>query len=179
MKRAVFAVAAMMLAGCAGGQSGTMATPRTETVAVSREGARAADILVTSEAYQKAFDVPGEREVVFSRLPEAFEAVGLPAPMLDRNTWTAAVRDYTVQRRMNGERLSRLFECGSGPTGRYADTRRIEMDVTVRLQPADTGTRVSTDILAYSYDPTGRTENTDCTSLGVLERMIADALRPS
>src|SRR5690606_4511853 len=99
LKRAVFAVAAMMLAGCAGGQSGTMATPRTETVAVSREGARAADILVTSEAYQKAFDVPGEREVVFSRLPEAFEAVGLPAPMLDRNTWTAAVRDYTVQRR--------------------------------------------------------------------------------
>ncbi|HEU5207824.1 MAG TPA: hypothetical protein VFU06_00320 [Longimicrobiales bacterium] len=179
MTRTVCVVAVLTLAGCASGPSRTNAGPHTEAVTVGRDAGGATDIRVTTEAYEKAYDVPGAREVLFNRFPEAFDALGLPAPMLDRRTWTAAVRDYTVQRRLNGERLSRMFECGSGPAGRYADTRRIEMDVTVRLEPAGDGTRVSTDIVAHSYDPTGRTQNTQCTTRGLLERMIADALAAS
>jgi len=173
----LIAVVAMTVAGCAGTRSGVDGAPTTETVAIGRGAAAATDITVTTEAFVKTFEVPVARDRLFDLFPAAFEQVGLPAPLLNRSTYTAALRDHTVQHRLAGQRLSRMFECGTGPMGAYADARRIEMDVTVRLQPAGAGTSVTTDIGAHSYDPSGRTAITTCTSRGLLERMIADALR--
>ena len=177
MRTLAMVVVTMTMAGCAGTRSGVDGAPTTQTVAIGRGASAANDVTVTTEAFVKTFEVPAGRDRLFDLFPDAFDQVGLPAPLLNRSTYTAAVRDHTVQRRLGGQRLSRMFECGTGPTGAYADTRRIEMDVTVRLQPAAEGTSVTTDIGAHSYDPTGRTAITNCTSRGLLERMIADALR--
>lgn len=167
----------LVLAGCASGARPATDTPEVQQVLVSQGSAASGSVVITPEGYVGSYEVEAVREDLWAVLPEAFEAVGLPAPLLDAGTWTAAVRDHTVRRRLGGERLSRMFECGAGPQGAYADARPLQMDLTVRLHVHGGGTRVATEISAWSYDPTGRTDRTVCTSRGTLERRIADALR--
>lgn len=177
MRAGTIATLALVLAACASSARPANDTPEVQQVLVSQGSAASGSVVITPESYVGSYQVEAVRDDLWDVLPEAFTAVGLPAPLLDAGTWTAAIRDHTVRRRLGDERLSRMFECGAGPQGAYADARPLQMDLTVRLHAHDGATRVATEISAWSYDPTGRTDRTVCTSRGTLERRIADALR--
>ncbi len=124
-------------------------------------------------------EVAASREEVWSAVGAAFDRVGLPAPTLDSGQWTATLENHVVQRRLGGQSLSSLLECGRGFTGANANTHRIHLDVTLQLVSAEDPslTNVYTRIEAIAENPSGTTDDVACTTRGVLEREIGHALQ--
>jgi hypothetical protein len=119
----------------------------------------------------KVLDAP--RETVWGLLPAAYIDAGLPEPVADQSTWTVAVVDHRVARRIGDMRMSTLISCGSDLTGQHADTHRIRLSVRTWLEQSDGGTEARTRLEATASSTEGRAGVVACTSTGELENRIA------
>jgi hypothetical protein len=148
-----------------------------ERVSLSDGGSQVFAVNISRDhaALTTAFDV--SPETIWRLLPEVYADVGLPEPAVDPSTWTAAVQNHTVMRRLGDERMSRLIACGRDMTGDYADTHRIRLDVRTWVTGAAPATEVHTRVEATATSVEGRAGRITCTTRGRLEQSIAEALR--
>ncbi len=182
MHRAGFVGLVLVAAGaCASSPAGReVRSTSAETVSVSTSNNSVnANLHLRRDDFLAHQQVAAAREKVWSAIPAAFARVGLPAPALDSRTWIAMLDDHVVTRRLGEQSLSALLECGRGFTGANANTHRIHLTVTMQLLPADdtTVTDVYTRIEALAVNPSGTTGTLPCTTRGVLEQDIANALQ--
>lgn len=175
MPLAASALLGMVLgAGCAaaGPNEGRV---REDVVRVGTEDGRTLVMPIVHDDFVEGGVVMAQREDVWSILPLVFEDVDLPPPAVDEGTWTMAVQNHTIMRRLGDSPLSNLLECGRDMSGYHADTHRIRLSVRTWLRPAAQGTEVRTRVEARAASVEGRAGTIQCTSKGVLEARIANA----
>lgn len=151
--------------------------PREEVVRVGGHDGRSTVVPLIHDDFVTGGIVEAPREELWPLLPAVYEELGLPAPVADRSTWTVAVQNHALTRRLGSERLSTLIECGSGLTGAHADTHRIRLSVRTWLEPAPGGTGVRTRVEALASSLEGLANTFHCSSRGELEMQIAVALQ--
>jgi hypothetical protein len=182
MRRIITASTAALMAACATtGTDTTLERPATDhNVNVTYVDADSRGITLQRDAYVSRARIVAPRRAVFAAIPEAFTDVGLPLPLMDQARWTGAVQEHRVSQRLGRDRLSRFFDCGHNIGGANADTRRILLSVYVLVQPTneagETPIQIRMDAVAQTTEGTGAAPIT-CTSQGVLEQAIANAMQ--
>lgn len=176
------AVLAAALSACAtSGTDTSLNRPATDMdVNVTYADGDSRGVTIRRDAHVSRAVLDATRRQVFDAIPDAFADMGLPLPLMDQGRWTGAVQDHRAVGRLGRDRLSRFFECGVGIAGPNADTRRLQLSVYVLVQAtsAEGGTpiQIRADAVAYSMEGTAASPMT-CSSHGVLERAIANALQ--
>lgn len=179
MRNIMLVAATFVTAACVSGAPGDRASTQ-QTVSIgSADNSVNERVLLTRDHYVGEAEIAGSREAVWSAVPDAFDEVGLPAPVLDEQTWTATLRNHVVRRRLGSQRLSALLECGRGMTQPHADSHRIFLTVSVRLEEGSDPdvTAVRTRVEAVGENPEGTTTSVTCSSRGRLEPLLANALQ--
>lgn len=122
--------------------------------------------------------VPVAMDMVWTRLPQAFAAVGLPAGVAAEPERVLTVGPIEVSRRLGGARLSTYISCGQSLTGPNADSHSVILTVASQLYEAGSGvTRVETRVQANATPRASGGGPVACTSTGEMENRIAAALR--
>lgn len=136
------------------------------TVRVSEDPLRATTV----------FEAP--LDTVWSRLPAAYQALGITAEVNDARTRTFGTQRFT-QRRVAGKRTIDLVRCGHEGAGPSAvNARRLELSIISTLRPlASGGIHLTTEIagVATAVDGTN-SPAVRCVSTGELEERIATTL---
>lgn len=151
-------------------------TAREDLIMVGSEDGRTITLPVRTETVAQRTTIDAPRDDIWALLPAVYEEVGLPAPAADRSTWTVAVQNHSIMRRVGSERMSRLIDCGRNMDGDNADTHRIRLSVRTWLEPGTNGTGVNSRVEATAQSVEGRAGSMTCTSRGELELLIANAL---
>ncbi len=169
---------ALALAACASGGASAATTPveSTRTVVSSTTPAMP-DIELTRDSRLAVHRTTATPERVWAALPAALADVGLtggPQPGQAR-TYLASVP--SVRRQLNKVALSRYLDCGTTASGeRGADTHLIRLQVTNIVEPDPQGARLRVQVLARATSTEGSGGTTDCSTTGVLESRIGEAL---
>jgi hypothetical protein len=147
-------------------------------VAVSYSESDARGVHITRDRHVSRAEIAASRVRVWNAVPDAFEAVGLPLPTLDRARGIAATQNFRTSGTLGRDRLSTFFDCGAGPAGQHADLRRLAIEVFVAVPP-QTGeqTRVELRATAVAHPTAGTGGSVDCSSTGALEGRLATALQ--
>lgn len=151
------------------------------TVAITtEEGAGSPTVRLTRDQYVSDDVVVGGRLELWRLIPDAYAAVGLPLPTVDRAAHSARVQDHVLTRSLNGERLSNFLECGNSIQGFNADTHRVTLNVRTWIEPADSAGRsvVKSQVEASARNMMHGTSGTShCSSRGRLEMLVREELR--
>lgn len=176
MRNIIACVVLVMLTACAASapNEGRM---REDVVRVGGHDGRSTVIPLIHDDFVTGGIVEASPEALWPLLPVVYEELGLPSPAADRSTWTVAVQNHALTRRLGNDRMSTLIECGSGLTGAHADTHRIRLSVRTWLEPAPGGTGVRTRVEALASSLEGLANTFHCSSRGELEMRIAVALQ--
>lgn len=79
--------------------------------------------------------------------------------------------------RLMGEPMSRMFRCGSGLAGDYADSWRINIAYAVYVRPEGDGSSIGISVVAGARDMDGASKPpTPCASTGAFGRRLANAI---
>jgi hypothetical protein len=166
---------------CAPHRAGPDITPTQTSVAITtEEGASTPTVRLTRDPYISNDVLVGERLELWRLIPNAFEALGLPLPTVDRNAYSATIQNHVVTRNLNGERLSNFLECGAGMGGAYADSHRVTVNLQSWIEAADSAGRsiVRSRLEASARNPLhGSAGTTHCSSRGRLELLVREELR--
>lgn len=163
------ALAIPLVAGCSSGGTGSMPGESR----VGRDGGQQS-IILENAASEVLRDVPASADRVWVALLTVYEE--LEIPVTDVREGARVIEAVGVRmRRIDGERLSRFYDCGSIMTGpvadRYQVTLSLQSTVTAR-GPGGSGLATETEAFAQSRE--ARTGRLHCTSTGQLERLIAE-----
>jgi hypothetical protein len=174
---AALALAASILAGCAGGTPPSplsSSRPGETTVSVETPTQRA-ETIIRNDDFVAITELDVPRSTAWRHLREVWMGVGLPEPTVDERAFTLAVVNHSTARRLGGTPLSTYLSCGRSMTGWNADTHRIRLTVHTLLEPVGTSrTRLHTRVDATAMSTEGAsTSPVLCTSRGALEALIA------
>lgn len=115
---------------------------------------------------------------VWAALVQAWADLGLEATERSDATFMLGNPRLILSRRLGNTPLSRYLECGSGMTGPFADSHRIEMFIRSSVVPLTGGSRVDTYIEARARNREGSSNTAvACSSSQRLEREIAEKVR--
>jgi hypothetical protein len=127
------------------------------------------------------YDITLPAERVWSLLPLAYDALGLPLTTLDTQRRVIAAGGVRAQGRLRSTPLSRYLECGAAIGGvPLADSYLVMLDVQTQLVPSGDGARagLNTAVRATARSAsTGSNTPVNCTSTGTLERRVAEMVR--
>lgn len=163
-------VLAALCAACAttGGMSGPSSTASAPEVATDDHG----NVIRTIDAAASTNMNAAPAEVVRA-LAEAYTVIGVAADIVDAGRQVVARTPIAFSRRLKGERLSALFDCGQGQFGPRADDGRVTVSVSSRVTGASAPVRVSTQVEASLMPNDGASSSrVRCGSRGVLEERI-------
>ncbi len=158
------------------------------TPAVRKAGA--SDVLATSGPSQAAADNftivnepgVGETEIdasveeIWEALPRVYEMLGLPISVRELRRRDTGVRLHRTSR-IEGNRMSKYFNCGRGLRGPLADEYRIQVTVMTRLRTEETGTVVRTTVDAWGEKRAVASDRVHCQSRGVLEARVPELVK--
>lgn len=177
MKRILVFLTALALAGCAGTPS-TSERPRPFEEDPERGsvayGATVLDLVQADETTYATSPLPAD--LLWEHLPKVFLGLGFDVQDLvtyDPNRQRMAVANQRV-RRLGGQRMSRLLDCGRSLTGEMADKGQVYVYLTTWLEPVEDGTRIHTRFEATAREGGTSRSPTKCWSTGRLERLIVD-----
>jgi hypothetical protein len=162
--------------------SNTLERPATtETVRVVGSGQPGGTIsmgIVSSPGGTRESRIFAPIEKVWAALPAAYQSLGVPLTTSDVTTHVAGNIGLNVRRRLGSTPLVRYIDCGNSQMGPSADTYDVRLTVTTRLQ-ADSvaGTKLSTLVEAVGRPVAFSGEYSRCSSLGVLEARLTDAVK--
>lgn len=133
---------------------------------------------VNDPAAGTATPIRADADKAFGALRGVYDGLGLAVNTLLSDTRTLGVRNARAPRRVGGQPLSRLIECGSDATGManadaYAVTLTAVSRVTV-VGPASS--LVVTQVLASAKPMSTSGNEVRCSSSGRLEQTINDAV---
>jgi hypothetical protein len=123
-------------------------------------------------------DLAVPRATLWAAIPAVYKEVGLAEPSLDQSRWTAVLENHNMSRWIGRESMSHFFECGSGPSGPYANSRRIRMTVQTMIETLPGGnSRVHSRVDAVALSVDGHSSQViECSSLGRIEGRINEGL---
>lgn len=116
---------------------------------------------------------------VYDAVLKAFAALDIPVGNTAGNIGVIGSERFMRYHALAGEPLSKAFDCGEGPTGKFADSYRIEIAVVAYVEPRPGGgSRLGLASIASGRDPTGPYRYPkECASTGRLERRIVDRVK--
>lgn len=180
MRTIVCAALAALATACAPHAGSAPAPTQTSVAITTEEGAGTPTVRLTRDHYVSDDVLVGERLELWRLIPDAYTAVGLPLPTVDRSSHTARLQNHVLTRSLGEERLSNFLECGNSIQGPNADTYRITLDVRTWIEPADSAGRsvVRTQVQATGRNMVhGSAGTSHCSSRGRLEMLIREELR--
>lgn len=170
---AIAAVSALLLAGCApaageaGGGSGAPASIISTSTGVL--------VRLADETGGYTGLVDADSAAVWRALPEVYEALGIPAGLLDQGSGTYGTRRFTGPR-IGDRRTASFVRCagtGSGPTSSGGYRVRLAITSHVRAE-ADGRSALVTSVAGLGTTLEGTsTAPIRCVSTGDLEGLIA------
>ena len=152
------------------------ATPMATQIGLSSGGS--VPLRQTVERVAINTDLRLRPDSVFGLLRGVYTGLGF-APESDRKAMTVVVTSARIRRRLAGVPLQQYLDCGSKDNLPNAETYQIELTLTSQvLMLTDSTSRISTRVDAVASNPLHGADNrTRCTSLGVLEKRIGDAVK--
>ena len=164
--------------GCASAGGGSVVVPLEQSRTVVSTPANASqDVEIYRDTRLAAHTVKAPPADVWKALPVAYADVGLSGgPAIGQQQTFAAVMP-SVRRQLNKVQLSRYLDCGTTPSGSLgADVHMVRLQVTSIVEPQATGTRLRTQVLGRATSVENSNGAMDCSSTGVLEQRLAQAL---
>jgi hypothetical protein len=180
--RVVGALLTLGLAACASSGSSLERPSTTETVRVvggATSGGIAMGVVPSPVSAREAI-VAAPIDRVWAVLPAAFLTLGIPLSTTDPATHLAGNQGLNVRRHLGSTPLVRYLDCGNTQMGPSAETYDIRLAVTTQLLADSTtggGTRLHTLVEAMGRPVAFSGEYSRCSSLGVLESRLADAVK--
>lgn len=168
------ALLAVALAACA--TSGDQRGAR-EPVSITTGSGQRIEVVMNRDDPSVSGEVAAPADRAWDALVTVYTA--LDAPVDSYNDAERRIGASTWQpQRIAGERMSEWVSCGSGMTGRNADTHRVTLSVTSVVEPEGTGSRITTRIDGTARSMSGAsTAPIRCASKGTLESLIVKAVR--
>jgi hypothetical protein len=113
---------------------------------------------------------------VWEVLPTVYEEMGVPVETIDIESNVVGNIEFDVRRRLAGEPMSRLLDCGAGAfSAPLADRYLIRMSLTTGVSESENETSIITTRLAASAsNPAVSGGPVNCSTTGRLEQAIAD-----
>jgi len=114
-------------------------------------------------------------EKVYEATLKAFADLGIPTGRTDGKAGVIGSERFERSRALGDVLLSKLFSCGEGPTGPYADSFRLEIAVVAWVAPAGGGSKLGVATVASARDISGVAHaSRACSSTGQLEMKVFD-----
>jgi hypothetical protein len=116
---------------------------------------------------------------VLAALQLAYADIGVEVKYSNPATGEIGNVEFARTRKMAGQPLTDLVNCGTTVTGPAADTYRVTMLLVSRVRAEGTGSKVETRFQSRAVNPAGGTSATatECQSLGTLEQKLHDLVR--
>ena len=143
-------------------------------------------VLLSGEAGIITGERPRSTELIVPATPVAawnvakrvYQAIDIPVTVENPAGHQLGNNSFAKTRTLGGMRMSELVDCGSGMTGRKADTYRILMSLMTVIDPDPKGVRLRTMLVAYGQDMGGdSTERIACGTTGLLELTVNNSIR--
>jgi hypothetical protein len=114
----------------------------------------------------------------YAAIRAAYTDLKIPITVNDTVNRIVGNQQSRAQLNVAGYRMSRVFDCGTHPTGggQNADTYRVVFDFLALLDPVDaTHTTVRVGFVAGAIPPSGgASDAVQCGSTGVMEKKLID-----
>jgi hypothetical protein len=141
-------------------------------------GAGGGNLTLTSNAQAHVSRISAPIEKTWIAMPGAFEALSIPITSVDTLTHVVANEGFKLRRQLGSTPLSRFIDCGTTQIGENADSYDVHLTISVQLRPEEGGiTRLETMFEAMAKPVSFSREYSRCSSRGVLEARIADAVK--
>ena len=133
--------------------------------------------VVPTAASARSFSLFATADAVWQALPSAYESLGIPLSTSDDASRTLGNAGFNVRRRLGTVPLVRYIDCGSTQGGPSAETYDIRLVVNSVVRPGEGSTSLATTVDAMGKPVAFSGEYIHCSSTGVLEARIADAVK--
>lgn len=115
---------------------------------------------------------------VWRVLPSVYESFTIPVNSVDSKTKVIGNNGYNIRRRLGSIPLPRLLDCGTTQGGPSAETYDVKFSILTEVRAAEGGgSAIATTIDAMGRPAAFSGEYVRCSSTGVLESRIADAVK--
>lgn len=174
--RAMLLLALATVIGCASAGTGTSG-PGTQVVRVVGPTSTSSFAVPASDP-TNTHELPYALEQVWRALPGAFDALGIPIGVMDPAKRVAGNTALKVRRELKNVPLSRYIDCGgSTQLGPNADSYDVNLSIVAAVRSlTPTTSAVSITFEAVGRPATFAQEYSQCTSKGVLEKRLVDAV---
>jgi hypothetical protein len=110
---------------------------------------------------------------------KVYAALGIPVTLENAAAHQIGNKDFWKSRSVGPLRMADVVDCGTGITGRKADTYRIYMSLTTIVEGDGTGgTRLHTTLIPFGQDVAGGSaDRIPCGTTGVLESVVNESIR--
>jgi hypothetical protein len=160
---------------CAGAASACASAGQSSEAGAPTEQ-RLLDATFMSNVYEVKKIVPASLAKVWAALPAAYDTLGIPILTSEPTVHAVANPGVKAHREFNHTALSRLIDCGETQIGPNADTYDVQLGFRTTLKEQGDSTLVTTVLDASARSPYAQ-GYARCTSKGILETRIADAIR--
>jgi hypothetical protein len=173
--RIAIALIVVGVTGCASG-GGAASQQGEQTVHVAGSGGGFLRVRGGDGARSATLAMPLARAWV--ALPAVFDSLGLQVSEHDEINHVIGISGMKVHKQLGKTPLSRYVDCGNTQGFPSADSYDVQLLVRTQLEAqADGNTVVATVVEAVGRPMTVAGEFTRCSSKGILEDRIADALK--
>jgi hypothetical protein len=168
--------------GCASksaSKSGDFGSSSVQTAVIqnSQGSATGINMVSTTEVNSVLINAPVDK--AWAALQEAYTTLTIPVTELNQQTRTIGNNAYRVRRRIGDVPTMRALDCGGDSGMPNAETYQLMLTVKSRIIPNDAGGSV----VQTTLEGTGKNATTAassdvrCSSMGVLEKKIADLIK--
>jgi hypothetical protein len=116
-------------------------------------------------------------DVVWRRLPVAFDSVAVPLSLIDPKGHLIGNEGFKVRAKLGKERLSTYLECGTTQVGPNADSYEVHLTVMVKAEASGADrTKVTVNVTAAAKPLQFSQDYSRCSSKTALERKLLDVI---
>jgi hypothetical protein len=114
-------------------------------------------------------------EKVYEATLKAFAELDIPTGRTSGKSGIIGSERFERSHALGNLLLSKLYNCGEGPTGPYADSFRLEIAVVAWVVPVGTGSKLGLATVASARDISGVAhQSRACYSSGTLETKLLE-----
>jgi hypothetical protein len=174
--RALIVLSLAAVSACASSTAGST-RPETESIRVGSAGKD--NLRLTSITQANVTPMNFSLGKVWHALPAAFELMAIPITRVDTALYSISNDGMKLRRQLGTVSLSRFIDCGSTQIGDNADTYDVYLTIVSQVVEDKTSglSSLQTTFEAMARPIAFSREYSRCSSRGVLEKRIADAVK--
>lgn len=181
LRTAAVAAGMVLLAACASRQlEVSSGSNNGNMVAELNTAGSSFDFRASTAGAAKSDTIAMSPEKLWPYLGKVYDALSIPVHQRNETAHVLGSVDFEVARHLGDNRLSLFLDCGSTITGSMADQGQLMMTVATQVRPAtESGdqSEVATLVTGTARQHGLSSTETNCTSTGRLEQMIATRLK--